>query len=678
MRIGVFGLSLALLVPATTASAQVERMIGSFASGQVLVKFKPGFEAQGYRATASIEARIVDEVTGLRLNLVELPEGVSVPRAVAYYRSLPQVEYAEPNYRCEAFYTPNDASFSTQYAPQKIQCPAGWDRTRGSSSVVIAIIDTGIDLNHPDLSGKIVPGYDFVNRDASPQDDNGHGTHCAGIAAAKTDNSIGIAGVGFNCSLMGVKVLDQNGAGWFSDVASGIVWATDHGAKVLSLSLGGTNGSAALADAVNYAWSRNVVICAAAGNGNTTNASYPAYYTNCIAVASSQSNDTRSSFSSYGSWVDVAAPGQSIYSTYLGGGYRTLSGTSMATPAVAGLAGLVWSRLGTSASASSVRRAIEDNCDPVGNWVAKGRVNAARALGGIEPAPALADFVVNPQSFVGPLSPQGTVTIDRDAPAGGTSVSIISANPNLLSVPATVLIPQGGRQATFSLNGATVTNDTNIVVTASAGGASRNVTVTIRRYVNPALDSLTLSQNAVTGPANVTGTAQLNTAPNSPMVVSLSSSNPSVASVPSSVTVPAGSTAMNFNVSCAAVSSDTTVTITGSGGGQSRQVQLRVVAAPPALQSITLNRTWTIGGTQPFPIGTVTLTAPAPSGGAVISLSVSSYMLVNAPTTLTIPAGQRSKTFTLTTYPVTSTRTAIVTATWQNVRKTVNIDLYRR
>lgn len=678
MRIGVFGLSLAMLLPAMSASAQVERMIGSFASGQVLVKFKPGYEAQGYRATANLRARIVEEVSSLGLNVVEIPNEMTVPDAVAYYRSMPHVAYAEPNYRCEAFYTPNDPSFTSQYAPQKIACPAGWDRTRGDAGVVIAIVDTGIDLNHSDLSGKIVPGYDFVNRDSSPQDDNGHGTHCAGIAAAKTDNSIGIAGIGFNCRLMGVKVLDRNGSGWFSDVASGIVWATDHGAKVISLSLGGSSGSAALADAVNYAWNRNVVVCAAAGNGNTTSAAYPAYYTNCIAVASTQSNDTRSSFSNYGNWVDVAAPGSTIYSTYLGNQYRNLSGTSMATPAVAGLAGLVWSRLGSSGSAAQVRRSIEDNCDPVGSWVVKGRVNAARALGGAQTGPALSDFVVNPISFFGPLSVQGTVTIDRAAPVGGTSVSITSAQPALLAVPANVVVPQGGRQAVFSLNASAVTNDTNVVVAAAAGGESRNVTVTIRRYVNPALDSLTLSQSSVTGPANVTGTAQLNVAPSSPLTVSLTSSNPSVASVPANITIPAGSTAMNFTVACSAVSSDTTVTITGSGGGQNRNVQIRVVAAPVALQSITLNRTWTAGGSQPFPIGTVTLSAPAPPGGAVVSLSVSSYMLLNAPASLTIPAGQRSRTFTLTTYPVSSTRNATITATWQGIRKTASIDLYRR
>lgn len=332
--------------------------------------------------TARIGARSVETLRNLQVQRVRVPASMSTQKALDYYRSLPNVEYAEPNYIAKAFQVnPNDTSYSSQYALQKISAPQGWTVTTGSASVVIAIVDTGVDMAHQDLAGKIVPGYDFVNNDNNADDDNGHGTHCAGIAAAVTNNARGVAGVDWNARIMPVKVLSASGSGSFAAIANGITWAVDNGADVISLSLGGSSGSTTLQSAVDYAWSRNVVVVAAAGNSNTSAASYPAFYTNCIAVGSTDQNDARSSFSNFGSWVDVAAPGSSILSTYDGNTYATLSGTSMAAPAVAGLAGLLWAKNGLTASNVSIRNAIESTTDPVGTWVSFGRINAARALG---------------------------------------------------------------------------------------------------------------------------------------------------------------------------------------------------------------------------------------------------------------------------------------------------------
>lgn len=351
-----------------------------YVGGEVVVKFKPGATLGAGLANDRIGATVLEEIGQIGVTRIRLPEGMSVGQAVSYYGSLPFVEYAEPNYIAHATLTPNDPSFGSQYGPQKISCPTGWDLTTGSSAVVIAIVDTGIQTNHPDLTGKIVPGYDFVNNDNNPMDDNGHGTHCAGIAAANTNNGIGIAGVGFNCSLMGVKVLSASGSGTYTAIVNGINFAADNGAEVISMSLGGSSGSSSLQAAVDYAWGKGCVITAAAGNSNTSTQFYPAAYANCIAVGSTDQNDARSSFSNYGaSWVDVAAPGSSIYSTYPTNSYATLSGTSMACPHVAGLAGLLWSYVG-GATNSVVRQRIENNCDNVGSWVAKGRINVYKAL----------------------------------------------------------------------------------------------------------------------------------------------------------------------------------------------------------------------------------------------------------------------------------------------------------
>ncbi len=351
--------------------------------GEVLVKFASSSGPSSSAAHARLGAWSRETLRRLDVQRVALPGWVSVTDAVSYYRSLPNVEFAEPNYIGRTFQvTPNDPSYSSQYGLQRISAPTGWTVTTGSTGVVIAIIDTGVDTGHSDLAAKLVPGYDFVNNDSNPNDDNGHGTHCAGIAAALTNNAVGIAGVDWNARIMGVKVLGASGSGSFSAIANGITWAADNGADVISLSLGGSSGSSTLENAVNYAAGRNVVIVAAAGNSNTSALSYPAAYAATIAVGSTDQNDARSSFSNFGaSWVDVAAPGTSILSTYPSNRYATLSGTSMATPAVAGLAGLLWAKNGLSTSASTIRSQIETTCDNVGTWVAYGRINAARALG---------------------------------------------------------------------------------------------------------------------------------------------------------------------------------------------------------------------------------------------------------------------------------------------------------
>ncbi|MBV6459532.1 MAG: Thermophilic serine proteinase [Fimbriimonadaceae bacterium] len=353
-----------------------------FVANEVLVKFRAGREAIGRLVSTSFGGQVVEELADLKVHRIQLAEGTGVMEAVAFLGSRPEVEFAEPNYIARASLTPNDTYYAGyQWNMPKIQANLAWDYTQGSSNVVIAIIDTGVQSNHPDLSGKVTAGYNYVSNNTNANDDNGHGTHCAGIAAAKTNNATGVAGVGFNCRIMPVKVLNSQGSGSFSAIANGINFARTNGAKVLSLSLGGTSGSSTLSTAITNAWNSGCVIVAAAGNSGNTTPNYPAYYSSCIAVGSTTSTDTRSSFSNYGaSWVDVAAPGSSIASTYRNSQYVIMSGTSMSTPHVAGLAGLLYSYLGTGTSNSTIRSRIENNCDNVGTWVAKGRINCRRAI----------------------------------------------------------------------------------------------------------------------------------------------------------------------------------------------------------------------------------------------------------------------------------------------------------
>jgi thermitase len=365
--------------------------------GQFVIKFKPGTRADQRAAEVQAKGgRLFDRIAALDTDLAEFSAlvGKRNPRAtealINAFKNNPHIEYIEPNYLYSADFTPNDPSLSQQWAWNRIQAFQAWDVTQGSSSVTIAVIDTGIQNTHADLDAKGGGGYDFVSGDSTPQDGNGHGTHVAGSAAAETNNSTGGAGTCPNCRLMGVRVLDNNGSGTLANVASGITYAADNGAKVINLSLGGS-GSTTLQNAVNYAWNAGLFLACAAGNSNTssTTNAYPGAYTNCFAVASTTSTDARSSFSNYGTWVEVAAPGDGIYSTWNNGGYNTISGTSMASPHVAGLAGLLASQGLTNAQ---IRDRICSTSDPISGtgtrWTC-GRINAFRAVsGGTTPTPS--------------------------------------------------------------------------------------------------------------------------------------------------------------------------------------------------------------------------------------------------------------------------------------------------
>jgi subtilisin family serine protease len=239
-----------------------------------------------------------------------------------------------------------------------IDAPEAWDINTGSWEVVIAVVDTGVDYNHRDLQANMWTdtngfyGRDFVNNDNNPMDDRGHGTHCAGIIAAEGNNGLDITGVCWNARIMGLKVLDSGGSGSYSDAATAFYYAVENGADVLSNSWGGSNYSETLEQAVDYAHSMGVITVAAAGNEFTDSAHYPAYYEHVIAVAATYSDGKKASFSNYGDWVDIAAPGVDVLSLRASGtsygtpydDYTTiLTGTSMACPHAAGVVGLLLS-----------------------------------------------------------------------------------------------------------------------------------------------------------------------------------------------------------------------------------------------------------------------------------------------------------------------------------------------
>jgi thermitase len=370
--------------------AAVTTSPGEVVPERVLVKYRGDVERA---AQLSLEhsqgASRVDEIGQLGVQVLQVPTHTEDKVVEALTRS-GKVEYAERDGVIAAEATPNDSLWSKQWGPAKVRLPEAWDVSRGSSSVVVAVLDTGVDRNHPDLSGRVLTGYDFVNSDSDAADDHGHGTKAAGVAAAAANNSQGVAGGCWTCSVLPVKVLSANNSGTMSGLASGITYSADRGAHVISMSLSGTSASSAVQDAARYAKGKGALLVAAAGNQGGSEPRYPAAFPEVLSVAGSQSNDSLYSWSNYGSTVEVAAPGCNE-TTVLGGSYGSFCGTSSATPLVAGAAAVL---VASGATGDQIGAALRNTAARIGADVAYGRVDAAAAvssLGGrsatVEPAP---------------------------------------------------------------------------------------------------------------------------------------------------------------------------------------------------------------------------------------------------------------------------------------------------
>jgi subtilisin family serine protease len=280
---------------------------------------------------------------------------------------------------------PNDSLFARyQWNLPITDTTQGWSVNRGDKSVTVGIIDTGVDLNHTDLQGNLAQGYNVVDPASDPLDDVGHGTHVAGIISALVNNGVGVAGMTWYNPVMPVKVLDASGSGSTYAVAQGIIWATDHGAKVLNMSLGNYADANFLHDAIRYAYDHDVVLIAASGNDNTDRPGFPAAYPEVFAVAATDSRNNKAPFSNYGDYIDVAAPGVSIASTYPHNQYAALSGTSMACPHVTALAALIRSTnpLLTNEEVMDVMRKSAKDIGPAGKdpYFGYGLIDVVKAV----------------------------------------------------------------------------------------------------------------------------------------------------------------------------------------------------------------------------------------------------------------------------------------------------------
>ncbi len=371
---------------------------------------------------------------------IRLKQGIAIDSALRQLRLLPEVQCADPNYIRSICVNDPEYVANNQYALPLMKIDQAWNAWKPLKQVVIGIVDTGINSDHPDLTNMMLKkpngtliGYNAITNTeiTGPSDDHGHGTFCAGEADAETNNSTGVAAFAYAggassqsyfVKLMPLKMLDYTGNGTDADLIKAINWGLQHGVNVFSMSIGGADASAALNSAAQDVWDAGAMIVAAAGNGNSTNLSYPAACPQVISVAATDSQDRFASFSNYGSWVNVAAPGVSIRSTTRGGGYGYSSGTSMACPLVAGTAAFLWAQNPTLSN-SALRSTIFNTTDALPTGQSKtiqyGRVNVKTARDAVKSPPLSGKALIN-----------GWLKVDGTAYKTGNLVRIFVFAPN--------------------------------------------------------------------------------------------------------------------------------------------------------------------------------------------------------------------------------------------------------
>lgn len=518
MVIAFFGGAMIMLVWVVNMNVQTdsfaakpeEKLAGGperkFVKGELLIRFKDGVSKENQdKALQEGNAKIKDEISQLRIKRISVPEQTQdkVREALSHN---PNVEFVENNALAEAAVLPNDPSYGSQWHFAKISAPQGWDVSTGDAAVPVTICDTGVDLTHPDLAGKLLPGYNFYDNNTNNADVQGHGTAVAGSAAAISNNGSGVAGVAWTNPIIPVRIADPTAWATYSAMAQCVTYGVDHGSRVINISYGGTSSSTTLQSAVDYAWSKNALVFASAGNSANNTPMYPAATNKVIGVTATNSSDNKASFSSFGTWVDIAAPGENIYTTSRGGGYGGHSGTSFASPITAGLAALVMS-VNPKLSNQEAYDLLISNSDDLGavgfdEYFGYGRINVARIL------TAAKNYVPQADS----TTPNVAITVPTANATVSALTAVTATASDNVGVTKTELYKDGTLFATDTVSPYTFSWDTtkdangahSLQVKAydAAGnvGSSTNVSVTannIADIVAPAVTVTSPLQGAV-------------------------------------------------------------------------------------------------------------------------------------------------------------------------------------
>jgi subtilisin family serine protease len=444
-------------------------------------------------------------------HVLQIPEA-RVDRAIESLLDTGLFTFVERDGIAVAAGVPNDAYFASQWHLATIQAPSAWNSSVGSAAQPIAIVDSGIDATHPDLASRIMAGWNFLSGNTDTHDQMGHGSAVSGTVAAATNNLTGVAGVTWANPIMPLVVVDSTGYASYSNIASAITYAADHGARIINISLIGTSPSSALQSAVNYAWNKGSVVFAAAGNSGSSTLNYPAACDNVVAVSATEATDTLASFSNYGSWIDLSAPGNNILTTTNGGGYGSWWGTSFASPIAAGVGALALAAR-PSLSASALVSLLEANSDDLGvagfdtsfGW---GRVNAYKAVSAALAAP------VNPPPSVAISAPSAGSTVSGTVTVSGAASDSLGISSVKLYCDGVLVSSTTNASFAFGWNAGTAAGTHTLSVAAqdpagNTGTASLTVTVA---PPPPPVNDTTPPTVQITSPAGgpVTGNGSIN------------------------------------------------------------------------------------------------------------------------------------------------------------------------
>jgi subtilisin family serine protease len=426
----------AALLPAQAFAADEAQWV----PGRLLVQPRAGLaEAEFDKIIKKQGGKQVGKIEGINVRVIQLPPQASEKAVEALLKNNKHLKFAERDMLVKPS-TTNDPYYAKGWHLPKIGAPTAWQKSSGSN-VVIAILDSGIDADHPDLASKLVPGWNMYDNNADTTDVNGHGTKVAGAAAALTNNAIGVAAVAGDARVMPMRVSGADGYAYYSTIASALTWAADRGARVANISFYGVETSSSARSAAQYLKNKGGLVVTSAGNYGVEETIAPS--DTMITVSATDSNDNKTSWSSYGSFVDVAAPGASIYSTVNGGGYGAVSGTSFSSPITAGVVALMMAA-NPALSAADLQKALYSSALDLGTagfdkYFGNGRVDAAAAV-----AASVATVKVDS------TAPSTSIT----SPSGGINVS------GLVAVDVAASDDTGVSRVDLLVNGAKVGSDT--------------------------------------------------------------------------------------------------------------------------------------------------------------------------------------------------------------------------
>ncbi|KON80960.1 S8 family serine peptidase [Azoarcus sp. PA01] len=484
-------LALALAGSGGSMAAYAASDTAAWVPGRILVQPRPGLpEAALEKILKAHGGKSVGRIDAIDVHIVQLPPNASEKAVAALLSKNKHLKFAEPDMIVPPDST-NDPYYSKAWHLPKIGAPTAWSTSTGEQ-IVIAILDSGVDSRHPDLAGKLLPGWNFYDGNSNTADVTGHGTKVAGTAAAASNNSVGVASVAGGAMILPGRIASTSGTASYSTMAKGVTWAADNGARVANVSYSGARGSLTVQNAGQYLKSKGGILVTSAGNSGGEEAVAPS--DTLIAVSGTTSSDVKASWSSYGSYVDVAAPGAGIYTTVNGGGYGSVSGTSFASPAAAGVVALMMAA-NSSLSPDDIAGYLFSTAVDLGNagfdkYYGHGRINAAAAVQAAVAAEAK-DTTAPNVSIVSPASGaavQGLVTVDVTA-SDNIAVSHVELLANGAKVASAASAPYG-----FSWDSTTVA-DGAATLTVHAYDAAGNYT---SRAVNVTVANAATSSTADT------------------------------------------------------------------------------------------------------------------------------------------------------------------------------------